>query len=316
MSDLLRRNSSTKPRIVSGTRTPITPTNPSTTQHPSKEPLHSQVLISRYRIIKHVIKALTAYFDSFAGLEQDHTKSLIKMAKEVDAVQLQTNESADFLPKTEMSSLSNVLNRISEGTRSVADQHALLAKNINAACTEPLKQMRLDIKAHVKGIETDVGKREEGIIEWRQASQNAQAEFAQALAIFKSGAADLTVRSEPFVAQRNVTAVLKRQYLEENELLRATIAWQGRSKTFEEAVVSQLKAIWTSFALYQTGAGKQIDTQWTGLKKAIEAMNPSAEWQALEDSGKLIHTTAPLHDAANVTFTGQDDDSAKPLLEG
>jgi hypothetical protein len=58
--------------------------------------------------------------------------------------------SYQFLPESDSSGLSNLCHGVRQHTREVSNHHATLSKSLEGSVIEPLKKLRLDIKAHIK----------------------------------------------------------------------------------------------------------------------------------------------------------------------
>lgn len=173
---LLKRNSSIKKSTDGLVGSPQSPKAAAADTSFGPPSAHSTILISRLRDLKHLVKGLISYVDGCQTLHEHNSKTYSKLASDLSENVVQ--ESQQFLDASQQGGFQKLLLDIKSDTNGVSSAHAVLARNLDSAVLAPLKQLRLEIKANVKSIESEVGKLETDRERWKTGQPPAFARAA------------------------------------------------------------------------------------------------------------------------------------------
>jgi hypothetical protein len=235
--------------------------------------------------MKHVCKTFTAYFEGIVELQESNAKHYARLG---DNLSLPVAENAPYMAEEKYQSLQNLLSTVKEDTAQIASSYQRFGKNLETAVVEPLRQIRLELKAQSRSIENEVGKREQERDKWQTASSNALVTFNHALATHKAGNVDLTAKSEPYVAARNLKAVLVSELHHDNELKRVTIAWQQRCKTVGALLLIRI-AMWRSIGSTARGDDCQATPRRLRYFQPVARLDSDRARQNLEQHQQDYH---------------------------
>ncbi|KAK4705642.1 hypothetical protein P7C70_g549, partial [Phenoliferia sp. Uapishka_3] len=295
------------------------PAEPPTDPAPQEGTRPTDVLVNRMHEVKRITKSLASYFEEIASTHATQSKNLLNISTG-KTIESPLPEAELFLPTPVKEGgqigFAEILTRVKENTRLEADGHSVLAREVSDGVVTPLKKLRVDIKAHISSLDKEVIKIADAVAKERATSVEVLTHLAKSIASHQITPLSLPSHEDPFVVRSHAESQMREQVTRENELLKAALLWQEKTKELEISVWTEVTRCW---AVWEEAHAKMLlstQTRSSELHETVTTVQPETEWNHFETLNYLIPPSTPARDLSLITFPGQEDPATLPIKQG
>ncbi|GAA5851232.1 hypothetical protein JCM8547_004175 [Rhodosporidiobolus lusitaniae] len=296
---------------------PVPSTPPTDPVPPSPSSRPSDVLIARLHELKRLSKSLCAHFTALSAAHTAYGKSLADLAAFEGEGALRSSwlSGSLFIPPNGVPNgeggWAEFCGKVNEGTAKEAEAHLHLAKLAESEVIDPLKRLRVGIKAFIADLDSQSSPLAAEVLKEREASVAALTHLATSVASYTSTPLQVQAMEDPLIVRSVAEGQMREQVSKENELLRLVVHWQEKTREFEMDVLEKCKACWRC-------AKVQLDSrqELVKLTHRVDAIAPDAEWNHFSRLNHLIPPTTPTRSLDLIEYPERDHPATKPIKEG
>ncbi|GAA5978735.1 hypothetical protein JCM11641_006159 [Rhodosporidiobolus odoratus] len=304
------KKNSTKAPPVNPVSFPV-PNTPPSDPLPDAQSRPSDVLVARLHELKRLTKSLHSHFTALVNAHQVYGKTLAGLAENGDGVRKEWLQESLFLPTSGAGGWAEWSGRVRDSTAKEAEHHLQLAKAAEEEVLDPLRRLRVGIKAFFTDLDKQVVPLSNEVMKERENSVAILTHLATSIASFNSTPLALPSIEDPVIVRSTAELQMRHQVSKENELLRLVILWQDRTKEFEVEVLRKCRTCWNRAKMHL-----ETRQDLVKLTQRNEAIAADAEWNHFATLNHLIPTDTPARNLDLIDFPHRDDPSTQPSKDG
>lgn len=275
-------------------------------------------MLARYTQFNNINRTLIEWFTATRDSQLNSAKELSKQGSGIHVpfaegdqfVRIHSPELRKVLTVTPQiqdgHGFQNMFYGLRDNTRQMAELHNSFAHQIDNEVLSLLQENKSNLKSHLDGLNSDLGKTADATDKERELSTNALGEHSKGVSMAGSGngLGATNAKHDPFITHGTVERQLLRQLEHENKLTRGTIDWQQRSERFEKDVVNKMHRASEQFTKAQLEFNERLQKHWQTIGSNLTSVNATAEWEhyANPESGRIIDPQTQMRDPSYLQF--------------